>query len=140
MFSAFSVHAKPELGLRLSFTREDDHYPENPSRFLFYARSLFLWMEQAGWKGEPKAALRAKPPPCTLPGSILSAEPEEGVCSKPLCRYDHATCSHRTDLCAVSIRRTRLRIVLVLVAAENDDEDDPEAALPRVYSYNVTTP
>ena len=40
----------------------------------------------------------------------------------------------------VSIRRTRLRIVLVLVAAENDDEDDPEAALPRVYSYNVTTP
>jgi hypothetical protein len=24
--------------------------------------------------------------------------------------------------------------------AENDDEDDPEAALPRVYSYNVTTP
>jgi hypothetical protein len=29
---------------------------------------------------------------------------------------------------------------LVLVAAENDDEDDPEAALPRVYSYNVTTP
>ena len=40
----------------------------------------------------------------------------------------------------VSIRRIRLRIVLVLVAAENDDEDDPEAALPRVYSYNVTTP
>ena len=40
----------------------------------------------------------------------------------------------------VSIRRTRLRIVLMLVAAENDDEDDPEAALPRVYSYNVTTP
>jgi len=28
----------------------------------------------------------------------------------------------------------------VLVAVENDDEDDPEAALPRVYSYNVTTP
>ena len=52
-----------------------------------------------------------------------------------------------TEICAlrhlstnVSIRRTRLRIVLVLVAAENDDEDDPEAALPRVYSYNVTTP
>jgi hypothetical protein len=43
-------------------------------------------------------------------------------------------------LAGVSIRRTRLRIVLVLVAAENDDEDDPEAALPRVYSYNVTTP
>jgi hypothetical protein len=50
----------------------------------------------------------------------------------------HAGCRGITT--TVSIRRTRLRIVLVLVAAENDDEDDPEAALPRVYSYNVTTP
>ena len=51
MISAFCVHAKPEPGLRLSFTREDDNHPENPSRFLFYARSLFLLVERASWKG-----------------------------------------------------------------------------------------
>ena len=77
MFSAFSIRAKPELGLRLSFTKEDDHHLQNPSRFLFYAWRLCLWVERAHWNGEPKASLRAKRRPCILPASNLSSEPEE---------------------------------------------------------------
>jgi hypothetical protein len=68
-----------------------------------------------------------KPVPAISPRRVTTALPC-GICAPSA--HPHP----------VSIGRTCLRIVLVLVAAENDDEDDPEAALPRVYSYNVTTP
>ena len=76
-------------------------------------------------------------------GGVRRVPPPTCLASNPTALMPHPPLpanAHRTSGDQVSIRRTRLRIVLVLVAAENDDEDGPEAALPRVYSYNVTTP